>query len=465
MTTAYMPAAIDSKPPLSLDLRLRLSLMMFLQYAIWGAWLPLLFPYFNEFRKLTAAELGTVAGVGAIGALVAPFIAGQIADRYFNTERFLAVSHLLGAIVIWVMADVSAVVHLAILSFVYAMLYTPTMALTNSLAFQHLPDRDRDFGKVRVWGTIGWIAVGIGVGQYLLYKAGADRALQVRGMGDAFRLSAILGVMLAFFCLFLPKTPPARGKHAMRRAADDRRGSAEGQVLDYETPVEQKKFAPGEALAEIGRNRALFWIFLLSFPIACIHQFYFVRTAGFLGTLQGMNDSAATINKIFGVGGGGLMTIGQMSELVVLALMPFIVKRVPRKLLLCLGLAGYVLRFLIFAYVPHPWAVLPALALHGICFGFFFFLAFVIVDEQCTKDVRASAQNLYNLIIVGLGVIVGNIFAGRVDTWATRNGVVDYRIFFSIPMWIAIACLALLIIAYPSRQRREGVADLEAAPA
>ena len=414
-------------PRADAGLMVRLSIMMFLQYAIWGAWLPLMFPFFNEFRGISPATIGYLAAVGAAGALVAPFLAGQIADRYFNTEKFLGISHIIGAVQVWLMAQVSEVSALMVLSFFYALLYTPTLALTNSLAFHHLPDRDRDFGKVRVWGTIGWIAVGIGIGQYLLYKAGTVRAEQVRGMGDAFKLSAILGIILGIYCFTLPKTPPRR---------------------------EAKKFAPGEALGEVARNRALFWLFLISFPIACIHQFYFVRTAGFLGSdALGLNNAAATINKIFGVGGGGLMTIGQMSEILVLAFMPLVAKRLPRKTLLSIGLVAYILRFFVFAFLPYPAAVVAALTLHGVCFGCFFFVAFMIVDEQTTPDVRASAQNLYNLIIVGLGVIVGNLFAGWVDTWAAGPEGINWRSFFSIPMWIAVACLALLLLAYPKKSR------------
>jgi MFS family permease len=342
------------------------------------------------------------------------------------------VTHILGAALIWSMAHVTTFGTLMVLSFFYALLYTPTLALTNALAFYQLPDRDRDFGKVRVWGTIGWIAVGIGIGHWLLNKAGTDQAAQARGMVDAFHLSGILGVVLGIYCFTLPETPP-KGARA--------NGGGEA-----------KKFAPGEALVEIGRNNALLVLFLVSFPVACIHQFYFVRTAGFLGSPQlGLNDAAGAINKIFGVGGGGLMTIGQISEILVLAVMPFVAKALRRKWLLTIGLLAYVLRFAVFAFLPQPAAVVAALALHGVCFGFFFFIAFMIVDEETTADVRASAQNLYNLIIVGLGVIVGNLFAGWVDNWAIRNGTTDFKMFFSIPMWIAVGCLALVLLFYPRR--------------
>ena len=431
-SAAPIPAA-HTPPRADAGLIFRLSIMMFLQYAIWGAWLPLMFPFFNEYRGLTPATIGYLAAIGAAGALVAPFIAGQIADRYFNTEKFLAISHMIGAVLVWVMATTGSFNALMVLSFFYALVYTPTLALTNALAFYHLPDRDRDFGKVRVWGTIGWIAVGIGIGQWLLYRAGTDRPAQVQGMGDAFRLSAILGLILGLYCFMLPRTPPQRKLRA---------------------DTEGKGFAPGEAMGEVVRNRALFWLFLISFPIACIHQFYFVRTAGYLGSnALGLNNAATSINKIFGVGGGGLMTIGQMSEIAVLAVMPFVAKRLTRKALLGIGLLAYILRFAVFAFLPYPWAVVPALALHGVCFGCFFFVAFMIVDELTTKDVRASAQNLYNLIIMGLGVIVGNLFAGWVDTWAAGPEGVNWRSFFSIPMWIAVACLALLLLFYPARSR------------
>jgi MFS family permease len=353
-----------------------------------------------------------------------------------------------------------------VLSFFYALIYTPTLALTNSLAFYHLPDRDRDFGKVRVWGTVGWIAVGIGLGQWLLYKAGTVRTEQVRGMGDAFKVSAILGFALGVYCLMLPKTPPARFRNKSGAGPTTAAGAGDDSAAaeKYGTDVARKGFAPAEALGEVASNKALFWLFLISFPIACIHQFYFVRTAGYLGSPElGLNQAATTINKIFGVGGGGLMTIGQMSELIVLAIMPLVAKSLSRKTLLSIGLVAYILRFFVFAYVRQPWAVVPALALHGVCFGCFFFVAFMIVDEQSTKDVRASAQNLYNLIIMGLGVIVGNLFAGWVDTWAAGGpeGGTNWRTFFSIPMWIAVACLVLLVLFYPSRSRvvdQEGLA-------
>ncbi len=433
---------------MSAALGIRLSAMMFLQYAIWGAWLPLLWPFLSNHRGLDGDQIGHMFMVGAVGALVAPWLAGQIADRYFSTEKFLAISHLLGGVLVWQLASVESYGSFLAFSFVYSLIYSPTLPLTNSISFAHLPDRDRDFGRVRVWGTVGWIAVGIAIGQWLLHHhtpAGAlpdaQRAAQFAGMADAFRLSAVLGIMLGLYCLTLPHTPPSKGQQAN---------------------------ASLEAMGEIRRN-PLLTLFLLAVPISCIHQFYFVHTAEFLGQIQ--SRTATVINDLFGVGGGGLMTIGQMSEILVLALIPLFAKKVSRKSLLALGIVAYALRMAIFAYVdaisgvtalPEVAVLILGVSLHGLCFGCFIFVAFMIVDEQTTGDVRASAQSLFNLVIVGIGIIVGSYIATSiVPDWATADdGQLNYTKLFAVPMWASVACLAALLMFYPRRSVRLGQADL-----
>ncbi|MEC7233039.1 MAG: MFS transporter, partial [Planctomycetota bacterium] len=157
-------------PPLSGALNARLSLMMFLQYAIWGAWMPILYPFLLGHRGFSLKQCGLCLSAGAVGAIVGPFLAGQFADRKFATERFLGFSHLAGAGLVWMLSETASFEGFLILSLVYGLVYAPTLALTNSLSFAHLPDRDRDFGRVRLWGTIGWIAAGIAVGQWLLHE-------------------------------------------------------------------------------------------------------------------------------------------------------------------------------------------------------------------------------------------------------------------------------------------------------
>lgn len=433
----------------------RLSLMMFLQYAIWGAWLPLLQPFLTEHRKLSDDQVGWIGACGAMGALFAPFVAGQIADRYMATERFLALSHLLGAALVWQLSSLTDFTELLVFAFFYSLLYAPTMPLTNALAFHHLTDRDKQFGRVRLWGTIGWIAVGIGIGQWLLRRytasgesaTAADRATIVEGMADAFRLSALLGAAMGLYCLTLPHTPPQHGA---------------------------KKFAPWEALEEI-RVQPLITLFLLSIPVSILHQIFFYHAAGYLGRLD---LKMPWIDAIFGVGGGGLMTIGQISEIFFLLLITFIAKGVPRKTLLAIGLLAYAARFAVFAFWPEPAAVLAALALHGPVFGCFIFLAFMIVDEETSADVRGSAQGLYNLVIVGFGVILGSKVAGWLATWSRIDGgayddgkllgaaagaaegarvrgeiAYDYGKLFGVAAAGSIVCLLLLLAFYPSKRR------------
>jgi nucleoside transporter len=419
--------------------RLRLSVMMFLQYAIWGAWLPLLFPFLLSHRGFDLDQISTIFMGGAAGAIVGPFIAGQIADRYFSTERFLAFSHLIGAVIVWRLASTTEFSAFLALSVVYGLVYAPTLALTNSLSFHHLPNRDRDFGPVRLWGTIGWIAVGILVGQWLLHQhtpasddANVIAAAQNAGRADAFKLSAILGVIHGLYCFTLPHTPPARDVG--------------------------RKNAVGEALAYV-KLQPLLMLFLLAVPVSCIHQFYFMHTSPFLSTFQ--TDADDAINKLFGVGGGGLMTIGQMSEIFVLALIPKLAQSASRKTLLAIGLAAYALRMALFAYTDSLETVLLGVMLHGLCFGCFIFVAFMVVDEETPADVRASAQNLFNLVIVGIGTILGSwlassVVAGYAQGEAAKLDYADRAqttVLFSIPMWASLACLAVLLAFYPSKRR------------
>ena len=526
------------------SVRFKLSLMMFLQYAIWGAWLPILYPFLLGYRGFDLEETGLCLSAGALGAIFGPFLAGQLADRLFSTEKLLAGSHFVGAILVYLLATVDGFIPFVALSAVYGFVYAPTLSLTNSISFANIVDRDRDFGPIRVWGTIGWIAAGILVGQYLLrtatpdltdagtygvsstqlaadpdrflpilieknrpieesFAAGAANwaaeekveglepeklvaaymavkirksladekdqvekriaeggppptaeeleaglagaaqsvvqgGLQDRGRRFAFTMSSILGLVMAVFCLFLPHTPPTR----------------------FEAGT-QRRLAWAEAFSEI-RLQPLLTLFLIAIPVSMIHQFYFVYTSDFVTNIQnttgsaGADQFAAAVNQVFGVGGGGLMTIGQMSEILVLALIPFFAKSLGRKRLLLIGLAAYALRMAIFAYSPTLVPVLFGVSLHGLCFGCFIFVAFMVVDEHTTPDVRATAQNLFNLVIVGIGIIVGSYFATAVvGQWAAipeaDGGGLDFRKLFSVPMWMAIASFLALLIAYPSR--------------
>ena len=422
--------------------RTRLSVMMLLQYAIWGAWLPILYPFLMGHRGFDLDQTGLCLMAGAVGALLGPFIAGQLADRSFATEKLLAVSHGVGAVLVYFLSMADTFPLFVSLSFVYGLVYAPTLALTNSISFANLPYRDRDFGPVRLWGTIGWIAAGIAVGQILLRvytpDAGTEAeiaAAQNAGRAVAFQISAAVGVVMAVYCLTLPNTPPTKS------AAE--------------------KTAWLEGLQEISKQ-PLLTLFLIAIPISMIHQFYFVFTSDFVSGIQnkanseGANTFASAVNQVLGVGGGGLMTIGQMTELLVLASMPFVAKSLSRKTLLLVGIAAYAVRMALFAFAPELPFVLLGVALHGLCFGCFIFVAFMVVDEYTTHDIRATAQNLFNLVIIGIGIIVGSLFATSVVARIATNGgtePMDFQKLFSVPMYMAVACFIAMLVFYPAKRK------------
>ena len=437
MTTAVAPL-----------LKTRLSFMMLLQYAIWGAWLPLLWPYLSNHLGFEPEQIATMFAMGAVGAIIGPFFAGQIADRLINSEIFLAISHIVGAILVFQLAWLESYTGFLVFSLLYSLIYSPTLAVTNSLSFHHLPNRDRDFGLVRVWGTVGWIIVGIGIGQWILWTATPSgvseaevQASQTAAMSSAFILSGILGLILGVYCFTLPKTPPSKGK---------------------------QKFATLEAIKEV-RMAPLVTLFMIAVPISCIHQFYFVHTSGFLGEFQrqsGSDGITGFFNNIFGVGGGGMMTFGQLTEILVLALIPIFAGTISRKTFLLIGTAAYAVRMLLFVLAGNIGLdqgggvlalLLAGIGMHGLCFGCFIFVAFMIVDEESTKDVRASAQNLFNLVIIGIGVIVGSYVAGGVATWATVKDQLDFQMLFTVPMYAAVACFLLLLMFYPNRRETEAM--------
>ena len=409
--------------------RIRLAIMMFLQYAIWGAWLPILYPFLMGHRGFSLDQTGLCLMAGAVGALIGPFIAGQLADRSFATEKILAASHLMGAVLVYFLASAAKFEVFLAISFVYGIVYAPTMALTNSMAFANLSDRDRDFPAVRLWGTIGWIAAGIAIGQILFRHYNDSDAALNEGRGVGFLIAAGLGVVMALYCLTLPNTPPTKSA--------------------------TEKTAWLEGVQEIFR-KPLLTLFLIAVPISMIHQFYFVFTSDFVtGVQKASNSSSADafsnwVNQIFGVGGGGLMTIGQMTEIAVLAALPFFAKSLSRKTLLLTGVAAYAVRMALFAFAPELPTVILGIAMHGLCFGCFIAVAFMVVDENTTSDIRATAQNLFNLVIVGVGIIVGSLFATSVVAkYATAGGPMDYVKLFSVPMYMAIGCFVLMLLFYP----------------
>lgn len=416
----------------------RLSFMMFLQYAVWGAWLPMAARYLSAGTAegglgFTGAEIGLILGLaGSIGAVAAPFIAGQIADRYFSTERFLALLLAVGGVIKWVTASQTGYGAWLWLSIAYSVVYMPTLALSNSMAFANLEDRDRQFPKVRVWGTIGWIAASWLFPMIYLqtdlrlqwmppFLVGPELDNVTARLADALRFSGIISWGYALFCLALPHTPPRR----------------EG--------VEPLAFAKAFRLL---REPSFAVLVAVSLPISVIHQVYFLQTPPFLSHL-GLLDSQI----------GPAMTIGQFSEIGIMALLGLMLARLGFRAVIALGALAYFVRYTIWSYpdlVPVPFLV-ASQALHGVCYACFFAAAYIYTDRVAPPDVRHSAQTVFGILILGGGPVLGGILSGWLaDSYAATAAGVDYGALWRVVSFIGLGAAVLFWLGF--RERAAGPA-------
>ena len=407
--------------------------MMFLQYCVWGAWLPLAGRYLSAPVSegglgFTGGQIGLILGLaGSIGAIASPFIAGQLADRYFSTERFLAFLLVIGGVVKWITASQTSYPAWLWLSVIYSVVYMPTLALSNSLAFAHLSDRDRQFPRVRVWGTIGWIAVSWVFPMLYLqsdlhfqwmppFLVGPEKANVTARLADSLRFSALISWGYSAFCLLLPHTPPRR----------------EG--------VEPLAFAKAFRLL---REPSFAVLVAASLPISIIHQIYFIQTPPFLSSL-GLLDSQI----------GPAMTIGQFSEIIIMALLGPMLARFGFRAVITAGAFAYFVRYLIWSVPGLPVEVqVASQGLHGICYACFFAAAFIYADRVASIDVRHSVQTVFGIIILGGGPVLGGILSGWLaDRYAVAAGQVEFPALWRVTAMIGLATALFFVALF--RERR-----------
>ncbi len=400
-----------------MGVKLRLGAMMFLQYAIWGAWAPVLSDYLQNNLGFDGIQTGIIYSLLPLATIIAPFIGGQIADRYLSGEKFIAVLQLLGgAVLIWVstMSDYRLMVGVMLF---YCLLYAPTLALTNSVAFINLKNSEKEFGQIRVWGTIGWIAAGLSLTLWRNLSGGGGIAMQ----GDMLFLAGICSLAMGLFAFGLPHTPPQK----------------EGA----------KPWAFLEALKMMRDKNFLIFI-IISFVVATELMFYYILTAPFLTSPQ-IRVSQANLPMV--------MAIAQLAEIFVMALLlPYLIKRTSIRKILALGVLAWPLRYIIFVVGTPSWLVIASLALHGFCFVFFFVAAFIYVDTVAPKDIRHSAQSLITLVTYGIGNYIGSLFAGKVQNIFTAEGTTNWTGVFLVPVALTVLCALAFLLFFkdPRAERR-----------
>ena len=387
-------------------MKARFSAMMFLQYAIWGAWAPVLWPYLTNDLGFSQPQAGWIFSLLWMACLLAPFTGGQIADRWIPTQRFLAGAHAAGGVLLVLLARAPShsFVTWLVLMGAYSICFAPTLALTNSIAFHHLDEAD--FGRVRVWGTVGWIASG------LLLSAFRAGWLPTIGGCDSLMLAGVLSVVQGIYCATLPHTPPSRER------------------------VDPLAFRRAFVLL---RDRNTLVFLAIAFVVTTELQFYYGPTASYLESSVRIPHDAVPIT----------MTVAQAAEILCMAFaLPIAVSRLGLRRTLALGVVAWPIRYLVFALAPliplaigKP-AVITSLALHGIGYTFFFVGSQIFMDRVAPRDIRASSQSLLALGTLGLGNFLGTLFTAQVLAHFSSAGATHWTPVFLVPCALTFASAA-----------------------
>ncbi len=433
----------------ALRVRSLLATMMFLQYAVWGAWTPILALTLGNRLNATGAEIGAVYGVLWLACIITPFIGGQLVDRFMPSQVFLGIAAAVCAGAAWMMSQQQTISGLILWMWVWSVFFAPTLGITNSIAFHHLSklgrsdvEQERDFAVIRTAGTVGWIVAGVLLTAYLRTRPEVPKGTWAPY--EEFQLTALFGVLLTVLAFLLPNTPPAR---------------------EAKNP-----WAFTKAFALFKTVPGFLAFMLISFVVSTEFQFFYLLSAPFLSH-AGVTDNLVPMTK----------TISQVFEIISLAVfLPISLKYLGMRKTLVLGVLAWPLRYIIFAIGQPLWLVIASLAFHGIGFAFVFVTSQIYVDRVASTDIRASAQSLLTLVTLGFGNWLGTLFSGWLkDRYTTLvpdpnnpaqmiPGEVNWSMIFIVPAVLTILCGIAFWFTFREPKvegSHEGMAEMEPAQA
>jgi nucleoside transporter len=405
----------------------RLSAMMFLQFFIWGGWFVTLGTFLSSQLGASGSQIGMAFSTQSWGAIIAPFVIGLIADRLFNAERILAVLHLLGAVLLYQLyraADFAAFYPYVL---AYMMIYMPTLALVNSVAFRQMRDPALEFSRIRVWGTVGWIVAGVVISFVFAWDSKA--AIASGGLRNTFLMAALASLVLGVYSFTLPRTAPLKTEN---------------------TRTGVKQLLGLDALGLL-KDRSYLVFFIASILICIPLAFYYQNANPFLADIGMTNPTAK-------------MAIGQVSEVLFMLLLPLFIHRFGIKIALLMGMLAWALRYVLFAYGNNAdlaFMLFTGIALHGICYDFFFVSGQIYTDAKTPERFRSSAQGLITLATYGVGMLIGFWVAGHVsDYYATPEGHQWQRIWL-FPALFSLGVVLVFVFAFRDA-RKSGMAPAKA---
>ena len=392
--------------------------MMFLQFFIWGAWYVTMSTYLDKVLHASGAQIGAAYSAMAIATIISPFFVGMIADKFFSAQHVLGVLHLIGAAILYFITTLDNPDTFYWLVLLYSLMYAPTLALANSVAFRQMNDPSKEFASIRVLGTLGWIATG-----WLIDKV---FHVSTEDLAFTFKMAAVASALLGILSFFLPSTPPkAKGTK-----------TTFAQVLGADAFV-------------LFKDRS-FTIFFIASILICIPlSFYYSLTNLFL-TDAGMKNVTSN------------MTFGQFSEAFFILLIPLFFRWLGVKWMIALGMIAWTVRFLFFGYGDagaNLWMLFAGIILHGVCFDFFFVTGQIYTDSKAGIRIQSQAQGMITMATYGIGMWIGTLLSGYVKDHYTVNQIVNWRSVWMVPSGIAAVVLILFVLFFKDNKRTAAHAE------